>query len=325
MSKLTRRFKKNKNNKTNKSGLYSLKRGGSYPEKHEIMEDKNDERKGVIDIVEDKASSIASSAATAVADTGLRLVGLERVNKNSENNETDENINKINDNASGFISKASNVLDKTGAVILDNVNEVLGSNNVKETTEQAAEKTAEIVKESAEKFNTALDKPEVKDEVKKALENASEIGSVVVKAAEKPFNEAVDVAAKASQKATGAALSGIVKVGTDVLAAVPFFGAIIDAGKMVNDGSRAASAVFEAGSEATEAAADAFIETKKNVENGLKLLEEKKKIGDQTLNRVNTSMKEFENSNTSQSAGGHKTRRRLLKRKAKSKRVRFAI
>ena len=314
MSKFTRRFKKNKNNK-------SLKKGGSnnsYSEK--------DEREGVIDMVENKVSNIASSAATFLTDAGLKIMGLERVNKDDATKKVDENINKVNDTASGMMSDVGNVVDKTGATIIENVNEVLGSSIVKETTEQAAAKTADIVKESAEKFNEALDNPEVKAEVKETIEKAGEIGDVVVEAAKKPIEKAVDVAASAAQKATGAALAGVIKVGTDMMAAVPGVGAVIEVGKMINDGSKAASSVVEAGSEAVEAASDAFIETKENVEKGLKVLDEKKKMGDEISNRTIKSIKDFEDPiKTVQAAGSRKTRRRLFKRKAKSKRVRFAI
>lgn len=314
MSKFTRRFKKNKNNK-------SLKKGGSnnsYPEKYE--------REGVIDMVENKVSNIASSAATFLTDAGLKIMGLERVNKDDATKKVDENINKVSDTASGMMSDVGNVVDKTGATIIENVNEVLGSSIVKETTEQAAAKTADIVKESAEKFNEALDNPEVKAEVKETIEKAGEIGDVVVEAAKKPIEKAVDVAASAAQKATGAALAGVIKVGTDMMAAVPGVGAVIEVGKMINDGSKAASSVVEAGSEAVEAASDAFIETKENVEKGLKVLDEKKKMGDEISNRTIKSIKDFEYPiKNVQAAGSRKTRRRLFKRKAKSKRVRFAI
>ena len=108
------------------------------------------------------------------------------------------------------------------------------------------------------------------------------------------------------------------------MAAVPYIGSIIEVGKMLNDGSKAASTVVEAGSEAVEAASDAFIETKENIEEGLKVLEEKKKLGDEISSRTDKSIKEFEDPVKTQD-GGRKTRRRLFKHKAKSKRVRFAM
>jgi len=301
MSKFTRRFKKNKRNRT-------LKMGGA-----------TDNRQGVFDILGDKISSIASSAAKTVADATLKIAGLERIENQQNIDEHPENT------ASGILSNVENIADKTGAAIIDNVNEILGSDSIKQTTEQAAKDTAEIVKESAQTFNNALNDPLVKAELENAIENAGEIGEVVVKAAEKPFEEAVDVAAKALPKATGAALSGAIKVGTDAMAAVPGVGAVIEVGKMLNDGTKAASAVVEAGSEAVEAASDVFIETKANIEQGLKELEEKKKMAEQISNRTTKAINDFENPISTQTIGGRKTRRRLFKRKAKSKRVRFAI
>ena len=319
MSKFTRRFKKNKRNRT-------LKKGGA-----------SDERQGIFDIIGSKISNVATSAVTKVGDLGLRFVGLERVNKAEEeakakqeekddNNlgKVNEGIQKVGDAAAGVISNVENVADKTGALIIDNVNKVLGSAVVQETTKEAAEDTAEIVQENLEVFNEALNNPEVKAEVVEAIENAGEIGEVVVAAAEKPLEKAVDVASNATSKAVGATLGGLIKIGTDAMAAVPGVGAVIEVGKMLNDGSKAASAVVEAGSDAVEVASDAFIETKEGIEKGLELLEKQKKIGEEISSRTDKSIKDFENPVSAQS-GGKKTRRRLFKRKAKSKRVKFAI
>jgi len=316
MTKLTRCLKKNKKNRT-------FKRGGAIedvtpPEKLKTEDLPKEEREGIIDMIQNKIANVVSSAATTVGDVGLKFVGLERINKSKE--EEDVSI-KVDNN----IGKLANVVNKTGAIIIDNVNEVLGSNDLKQAITEAAEKTAEIVKEAAEKFNEALNKPEVKAQVKESIEKAGEIGTIVLEASEKPIQKAVDVAANASQKASAAALSGIVKVGTGMAAAVPGVGAVIEVGKMLNDGSKATSAVIEAGSEALEAASDAFLETKTKFEEGLKVLEEKKKLGDVISSRTDKSIKEFENPVTTQAAGARKTRRRLLKYRGKSKRVRFAI
>ena len=315
MSKFTRDFKKYKNK--------TIKKGGRHKKYYESH------REGIIDKYENKLSEVASTVKNFAVDTGLRLFGLKRINQNDENYKYYENnLDKISNSSNEIMNNVKLTADKTGANIIGNVNEVLGSNYVDQTTEQAANDTAELIKKSAEKFNEALDDPEVKEELKNAIINAGELGSVIIEAGKEPFNKAVDVAAEATQKATGSALSGAVKVGTDVLGAVPFLGAIIDLGKVVNDGSKAASAVNEAGSEAIEAASDAFIETKKNIEIKLKELEEKKRISQQISNRTTDSIKEFEASIPSQPnqyGGGYKTRRRLFKNKAKSKRVRFAI
>lgn len=324
MSKFTRRLKKNKKNRT-------MKRGGGNPKIKEEKEERQqkEERQGIIDIIGSKIGNITSSAANSIGDAGLKIIGLKRVNKDEEQDKSiekvNDNIEKISDAASGIVSDVGNVVDKTGAAILENVNEVLGSDSVKETTQQAAENTANIVKEGAETFNNALNDPEVKAELEEAIENAGEVGLVVVEAAEKPIEKVVDVATNSFTKASSATIAGIIKVGTDIISAVPGIGAVIDLGKILNDGSKAASSVVEAGSEATEVAADAFIETKENVEKGLKLLEEKKKMSQEISTRTDKSINDFENPVTGQSGGGNKTRRRLSKRKRKSKRVSFVI
>ena len=321
MSKYTRHSKKNKKNKT-------IKRGGG--ESTNIKE-----RQGIFDMLGSKISGVASSAAKTIGDAGLKIVGLQRVDKNHKEEEEDktekvnESIGKIGDAASGIVSSVENVVDKTGATIFNAANSIIGSETVKDTTEDAAKETANIVKEGAETFNEALNKPEVKAEVKEALDNAGEVGAMVIEAAEEPFNKAVDVAAQAAPKIMGATASGLTKVGFDMLGAIPYLGGIIDIGKAVNDGSKAVSASIEAGSEVVEASSDAVIKTTKNIEKGIKELNEKKeeseKISDRTTNSINNFENPLAKKEDTLGGGNRKTRRRILKRKLKSKRVRFAV
>ena len=135
------------------------------------------------------------------------------------------------------------------------------------------------------------------------------------------------------------------------MAAVPGAGAIIEVGKIVNDASRAIGDVASAASEATSTISKVVEETSKNIDEGLDKLEEKKermsnaftppsvnlnpgedlnklnKVGGTITNRVEKSIDEFENpvSSAPVLTGGRKTRKKFLKRKGKSKRVRFAI
>lgn len=326
MSKFTRNIKrKTRKNKT-------IKIGGA-----KSVSGDHKRREGIIDSVNNKLSGIASSAYETVRDTGLRFAGLQVIPKHNEEKSIVDQTSQttLDEQKTSGPSVLATAADKTGTAILNDINDVLSSSQVVGNTQQAAKDTAEIIKKGSQMFNEALSDPAVQEELKESIEKAGEIGSLIIDAGKEPFNKAVDVAAEASQKATGAALSGAIKVGTDALGAVPFVGAIIDVGKMLNDGSRAASAVVEAGSEATEAASDAFIETTKNLENKLRELEEKKRLGDDISNRTTESINQFEN-NTATSGeetgrnkmvggSGHKTTRRLLKRKCKSKRVRFAL
>ena len=323
MPKFTRCIKKNRKNRTFKSESKFGKTGGDNP---------NEERQGIIDIVGSKIGDAAAGILDKAKDIGLNALGLEEIDKSAQDNQTtqkvDENIEKISDAASGVISDVGNVVDKTSAALVDNINEVLGSEAVSEGVKEAAEETAEITGKLAETFNDAMDDPVVKAEVEEAIENAGEVATVVAKAAEEPIKEVARVSVEAGTDALGAASAGFIKVGTDMLAAIPGVGGIIELGKMINDSSKAASAVVEAGSEAVETASDAFLETSEKVKEGLKELEEKKKEAEQISNRTTKSINQFENplTTTTQSAGARRrTRRRLFKRKAKSKRVRFAM
>ena len=329
MPKITRRIKTNRKNITYKNAAKfnnSESKFGNIEDAFAIKggDSSYKERKGIVDIATEKFGNAASVIIGKAQDVGLNALGLERINKTSQN--VDSNIDKISDAASGVVSNVGNTVNKTSTAVIDKFNNILGSQAVSENVQQAATQTAGITGKLAEKFNAAMDKPEVKQEVQKAIENAAEIGDIIVKASEKPLKEAVRVGVEAGSDAFGAASAGAIKVGTDMLAAIPFFGAIIDLGKIINDGSKAASAVVEAGSEAVSTASDAFIETSENVKQGLKELEEKKKMAQQISNRTTQSINQFENplQTTTQTAGSRKTKRRLFKHKAKSKRVRFA-
>lgn len=231
----------------------------------------------------------------------------------------------LSDATSGLVSNTENAVDKTGAVILNNVNEVLGSDAAKQATEQAAKDTAKIIKVFAEKFNEALDDPEVKAEVKQAIKNAGELGMVVAEAAKEPVNRALNNTAESIERTMPKLGAAGVKTLWDAVGAVPPLNIVIEGINVVNNLTKAASAVSEATTEAIESASNAFIETKNNIEMKLKDLEEKKKISNLISNRTTNSIRDFEGPVTAQTGGGYKTRRRLFKNKAKSKRVRFAI
>jgi len=202
----------------------------------------------------------------------------------------------------------------------------------------------------AKHFNDAMNDPEVKEQLEEAIEHAGELGDVIVKSSEEPLKEAVKIGVEAGTDALGAASAGIIKVGTDMMAAVPGLGAVIEVGKMLNDGSKAVSAVTEASSKAISTASDAFSITSENVKKGLKELEEQKKQSQQIMNRTNRSINHFltdrekeqdkkqdkeqeqglkkEPENNNRMMGGsRKTKRRLFQKKLKpkTKSVRFAI
>ena len=350
MNKQTKRIRRNRKNKTHK--YY----GGAV--------EVDDKSKGIFDIIGSKLSGYSGKAFNYVKDKGLRLVGLEPIKQPVEQNaatqEVDQQISEIGDAASGLISNATeiigdvkDVVDKGSAAVLENINDVLESPKVGETLTEAATETAEIGEKLLETFNEKLSTPELKEETKIALDNVADYADIAVEALDEPINKAVDELNEAGTKAASGAISGLVKVGTDALAAVPGAGAVIEVGKIVNDASRAIGDVASAASEATSTVSKVVEETSKNINEGIEKLEEKKesmtnsmnnltpdinlkpevsfnqlnKEGLNVSNRVDKSINQFENpiSSAPVLSGGKKTRKKFLKSKGKSKRVRFAI
>ena len=355
MNKQTKRIRRNRKNKTHK--YY----GGAAVE----VDDKSkidDKSKGIFDIIGSKLSGYSGKAFTYVKDKGLRLVGLEPIKQSVETDnstqEVDQKISEIGNAASEIIGDVKDVVDKGSAAVLENINDVLESPKVGETLTEAATETAEIGEKLLENFNEKLSTPELKIETKIALDNVADYADIAIEALDEPLNKAVDELNEAGTKAASGAISGLVKVGTDALAAVPGAGAVIEVGKIVNDASRAVGDVASAASEATSTVSKVVEETSKNINEGIEKLEEKKesmtnsltlpdinlnpdinfkpevsfnklnKEGLNVSNRVDKSINQFENPVTSAPViqqGGKKTRKKFLKSKGKSKKVRFAI
>jgi uncharacterized phage infection (PIP) family protein YhgE len=326
---------------------------------------------GIFDVIGDKLATFSGNVAGYVENKGLRLLGLKKIKdgepiKNVPVSEVDKKIETISDSAtnavSGIAAQASaigedivKVADGTSAAILENVNDVLESPKVERSVVETAKKTAKDAVNLLNKVNVVLDTPELKAATEDALDNVADYAEVAVEAMDKPIDKAIDKFNEAGSEAAAGVASGLVKVATDAAAAVPGAGAIIDIGKMVNDGTAAVGKVVESASATVEAVSDAVEETSENFKEGIDKLKHAEnavaekiyektdvlgkganslnklnKQGLDTLNRVNSSMDEFQNplkSNVAAAAagGGRKTRRKLFKRKAKSKRVRFAV
>jgi hypothetical protein len=318
-----------------------------------------------MDVIGDKLSGYSSKAFNYVKDKSLRLAGLIPIKpsepepeQNTTTQEVDQKISEISDAASGLVSGAKeigsdvvNVFDKGSAAVIGNINDVLESPEVGESLNEAASETADIGEKLMENFNESLSTPELKEETKIALDNVADYADIAVESMDEPINKAVDELNEAGTKAASGAVSGAIKVGTDAMAAVPYLGGIIELGKIINDGSRAIGDVATAASDATSTVSKVVEETSKNINEGLDKLEEKReglsdsltpdinlkpeatlkqlnKDGLNVSNRVDKSINQFENPVSTVPVvqqGGKKTRRKLLKHKGKSKRVRFAI
>ena len=314
----------------------------------EGTEKEGTEKEGVIDIVEDKVTDFAEDTGNFLKDKTLRLFGLQPINENESNEDSqqiDKSINKLSDSTSGLVSNVqsigndvANVFNKGSAAIIGNINDVLDSPKVENSVTDAAKETVQIGTKLLEKFNNNLNNPRFKEETKEYLDNIADYAEISVKALNEPLDNAIDELNQAGTKALAGVVSGSVKVGTDALGAIPGVGAIIDVGKMINDSTKAASTVVEAGSEAAETASNLFLQTNEGIKKGLQELKEKKDEAINISKRTSDSINQFKNPSLALfnevgkvatkevgKVGGRKTKKRLLKRKTKSKRVRFSF
>lgn len=320
--------------------------------KNEEADSANDEnafdikKEGVIDIIGDKVSDFAVDTGDFLKDKTLRLFGLQPINEN-ETDESGTKENNTNNAISGLMSNAKSIGDdvvkafvKGSTEIIGNINDVLESPEMENSVTQTAKETVESGKILLKKFNETLNDPEFKEQTKEALENVSDYAGIAVEALNEPLDKAIDEFSEAGNKAAAGVVSGAIKVGTDAVGAIPGYGAIIEVGKMINDGTKAVSTAVEAGSQAVVTTSELIDQTTKGIKKGIEELEEKKKEAMNITNRASNSINEFQkplnfakkiNDKINKvipskgSGGGRKTKKRLLNRKLKSKRVRFAV
>jgi hypothetical protein len=265
---------------TKKTRKYKKYYGGSV-ELSNPESVKENKTEGVIDIIGNKLSGYTGRIINYGKEKGLRLLGLQTIKPSdveanvaaAESQKIDETLNQATEGISKIGSDVVNVADKASAAIIENINDVLQSPEVGKSVSEAAGDIAETGTKLLSEFNKVANTPEFKQQTKVAIDNAAEIAEIAIQAADKPITEAVDVLNEAGEKAVAGVASGAVKAATDVAAAVPFYGSIIDMGKMVNDVTAAAQDVVEASTTATEAVSKAVKETSENINEGLEKLE----------------------------------------------------
>jgi len=356
---------------TKKTRKYKKYYGGSV-ELSNPESVKENKTEGVIDIIGNKLSGYTGRIINYGKEKGLRLLGLQTIKPSdveanvaaAESQKIDETLNQATEGISKIGSDVVNVADKASAAIIENINDVLQSPEVGKSVSEAAGDIAETGTKLLSEFNKVANTPEFKQQTKVAIDNAAEIAEIAIQAADKPITEAVDVLNEAGEKAVAGVASGAVKAATDVAAAVPFYGSIIDMGKMVNDVTAAAQDVVEASTTATEAVSKAVKETSENINEGLEKLEAAKqkvdnlsgsmpqmpqvpKINSQNIQkqmiqaagglkkmnsekyqvagRIIDSINEFKDPINFSIIKGGKTKKHHVKSKGKSKRVRFNL
>jgi len=334
----SRRQKKYNGCRNNKTKKYRKMYHGGNRDNVEVVKHN---RKGVVDYMGDKMSDLVSNTGSYLTTKTARLFGLKPIS--SDEKKTDEKalseVTKsvsntpfdITESVSNVASGITDSVNNGTASIIGDVNDVLETPIVSDTVKQAADDTKEITESLLEDVNETFDDPEFKKEVAETMENTAEIATIGIKAMDKPIDAAIDKVSDATGRAIGGIAGTGIKVATDIMAAVPFVGAVVEMGKIVNDTSKGISAVVEAGSEVAETSSDLVTDSIENFKDEYKKVEDlKSSINEKTkiTNRVNDSIDDFEKTTKNPKeylTGGGKTRKHGFKRNRKSKRVRFAI
>jgi hypothetical protein len=329
------RFNKTKKNKR-------IYRGGKDVVKPENKPVDEHNRSGIMDLMGDKIGDLASDSTSYFTNKTARLFGFKPINDAEEKADQKEMAKasksvsdattNMSDSVSNMTSGISDSVNNSSAALISDMNEVLKTPIVNDAVSQAADDTKEITANFLGSVNDTFDDPKFKKELAETINNTAEMASIGIKAMDKPLDEAIDKVNEATGKALGGIAGTGIKIATDMMAAVPYVGAVIEMGKVVNDASKGISAVVEAGSEVAETSSDLVTDSIENFKDEYKKAEdlkssltEKSKITD----RVNDSINDFEETTKNPKeylkGGGGKTRKRNLKRKGTSKRVRFHI
>jgi len=295
------------------------------------------QREGVLDIIGSKIGEKTQNIKDYVTTKTARLLGYKPIDDNDNDNYDKMQLDKLVSQGSSLIEEGASIVgegtalvDQGAATAIQGVNEVLDSPQTEMAIQEAANSTKEITEDLLETFNKPFEDPNFKNEVKEAADNVAEGATIVLKALDKPIDIAIDKTNKSLVKMGEAVAAGSVKVASDALAAVPGFGAIFDLGRMINDGSRAAASVVEAGSEIVETGSDLVTSSIQSVEGAIddfKNLDSTIKQKNNIQSRVNQSISDFTKPNYPNSIIGGKTRKRFFKKRKgrKTKHVRFAL
>ena len=322
----SRRQKKYNEHINNKTKKYKKIYHGGNRNKVEVKHN----RKGVMDYMGDKMSDLVSNTGSYLTTKTARLFGLKPISED-EKKADEKAVSEVTKSVSNTASDITDLVNSGTASIIGDVNDVLETPIVSDTVKQAADDTKEITESLLEDVNETFDDPEFKKEVAETMENTAEIATIGIKAMDKPIDAAIDKVSDATGRALGGIAGTGIKVATDMMAAVPYVGAVVEMGKIVNDTSKGISAVIEAGSEVAETSSDLVTDSIENFKDEYKKAEDlKSSINEKSkiTNRVNDSIDDFEKTTKNPKeylTGGSKTRKYGFKRNRKSKRVRFAI
>jgi hypothetical protein len=226
--------------------------------------------------------------------------------------------NKISNITSNIGQSAYNFANKGKEVLIQNINDFIESPKIAKISQQGEDYLGD--------FNNKINNPIFKKQANETLENVSDYMEMGLKAMDKPIDEAIVKLNDAGTKAASGTLSSAIKVGTDAIAAIPGIGAVVELGKIANDASKGISSLVDAGSQVSETVDDFFTDVNKNMDQ----LSQK---GGEIMERTIHSIDEFHQPIRSTLRSSLRTslrstlkkNKKFIRRKNKTKRVRFSL
>jgi ABC-type transporter Mla subunit MlaD len=241
-------------------------------------------KEGILEIAGDTALDAAEGTAAFVGKKLLRLLGLQPIDSGEPAEQ---------DAASKIASKVFNIVDDKFGDIIQKLNNFLGDKNTRANIATSSKNLVEIFKLLLQDFNKTLNDPILKEEFVIAVYILGEYTKIFADAMDEPLDEAVDLLHDAILKALGGVSSGSLKVITDFAGAVPYAGAFVDLGKAINDGSKAAISVFDAGVNAVEAGSLLVGKTSQELNQAFEQVKAKQQEASDILKRADDSIQNF--------------------------------
>ena len=225
------------------------------------------EDEGLFGLISPKLSTYASNITNFAKEKGLRLIGLQSIPPDDEAAAAAAATAAAT--AAAADEKPLSAEDAHRLKEFKTIENAIG-NIVSDTVKS----TSNVLRDVNAKIST----PEFKKEAEFALDNAAEIATMGVRAFEQPLNESIDVLSESGEKLVAGVSSGAIKVMTDVAAAVPYVGTVVELGKIANDASATIADVMDATSSATKAVSTVIQKTNSNFEQNMNELKAAKEM-----------------------------------------------
>jgi hypothetical protein len=191
-----------------------------------------------------------------------------------------------------------------------------------ESPEDVANDTVNGMKKLVGTVNETLGNKDCEEKTKQAIQDALDLVWGTVGAVKEPIDKFADNTVESFTNAIPKVQKSITNSVWNAIGTLPPLNIATNLISTANDVSSAARTVSKATNDTIQSAYNTY----NQIQEKLKELKEKKRTSRLISKRTDNSINEFENPlNAQQRGGGYKTRRRLFKHKAKSKRVRFAI